>query len=85
MPAAPFTRDALAGHDVVFGTAAQIFRGDLLQLLDPVARRGVRARVIACVVWLPPDTQLHGRFLEVSPQVTVHFSQGMPIISAATR
>src|SRR5438067_8265024 len=43
------------------------------------------ARVIACVVWLPPDTQLHGRFLDVSPQVTSTFSHGMPIISADTR
>ena len=36
------------------------------------------ARVIAWVVWLPPDTQLHGRFLPVLPQVTSHFSHGMP-------
>src|SRR5215510_3253025 len=43
------------------------------------------ARVIACVVWLPPDTQDQGRFLLVSPHVTSHFSHGMPIISAATR
>src|SRR5207245_11068417 len=43
------------------------------------------ARVIACVVWLPPDTQLHGRFLDVSPQVMLTFSQGTPSISADTR
>src|SRR5439155_383771 len=43
------------------------------------------ARVVACVVWLPPDTQLHGRFLEVSPQAISTFSQGTPSISAATR
>src|SRR5689334_8437637 len=43
------------------------------------------ARVIASVVWLPPDTHDHGRFLLVSPQATSHSSHGMPIISAATR
>jgi hypothetical protein len=43
------------------------------------------ARVVACVVWLPPDTQLHGRFLDVSPQAISTFSQGMPNISAETR
>src|SRR4029453_5909244 len=40
---------------------------------------------MAWVVWLPPETQDHGRFLLVSPQVTSHFSHGIPIISAATR
>ena len=43
------------------------------------------ARVIACVVWLPPETQVHGRFCEVSPQAMTTLSHGMPIISAATR
>ena len=43
------------------------------------------ARVIACVVWLPPDTQVQGRGCEVSPQLTTTFSHGRPIISAATR
>src|SRR5215469_11637520 len=43
------------------------------------------ARVIACVVWLPPDTQVHGRFFDVLPQVTSHFSQGTPRTSATTR
>jgi hypothetical protein len=37
------------------------------------------------VVWLPPELQLHGRFFDVSPQVRVTFSHGMPTISAATR
>src|ERR1700733_14084066 len=40
---------------------------------------------MACVVWLPPDAQLQGRFLVVLPQVRSTFSQGMPTISAATR
>src|ERR1700680_2940925 len=40
---------------------------------------------MACVVWLPPDGQVHGRFFPVCPQVISHFSQGMPRISAVTR
>jgi hypothetical protein len=43
------------------------------------------ARVCACVVWLPPETQDQGRFLLVLPHVSSHFSHGMPTISAATR
>src|SRR5438067_13820794 len=43
------------------------------------------ARVCACVVWLPPETQLHGRFCPVLPHVTTTFSHGTPSISAATR
>src|SRR5579862_1982353 len=43
------------------------------------------ARVIACVVWLPPETQVQGRFLDVLPQVTSHFSHGTFRISATTR
>jgi hypothetical protein len=43
------------------------------------------ARVIAWVVWLPPETQVHGRFIDVLPHVTTQCSQVMPIISAATR
>ena len=43
------------------------------------------ARVIACVVWLPPDTQVHGRCCEVSPQAMTTSSHGMPSISAAGR
>ena len=40
--AAALARHALVGHDVVFGLAAEILRGDLLQLLDRVGRRGMR-------------------------------------------
>ena len=43
------------------------------------------ARVIACVVWLPPETHVHGRCCEVSPQATTTFSHGTPSISAAGR
>src|ERR1700676_5154957 len=43
------------------------------------------ARVMACVVWLPPETQVHGRFLLVLPHSTSHFSQGTPRTSATTR
>src|SRR6266850_4084321 len=43
------------------------------------------ARVIACVVWLPTDMQLHGRFFEVLPQLTTIFSHGMARTSPATR
>src|SRR5262245_14354649 len=43
------------------------------------------ARVMACVVWLPPDEQVHGRFLLVFPHTTSHCSHGTPINSAATR
>src|SRR5258708_15818962 len=43
------------------------------------------ARVMACVVWLPPDTQVHGRFLLVLPHSTSHFSHGTPRTSATTR
>src|SRR6202043_4073179 len=43
------------------------------------------ARVMACVVWLPPETQVHGRFFDVFPHVTSHFSQGTPRPSATTR
>src|SRR5204863_1666363 len=35
-------RDALVDDEVVLGPAAEILRRDLLQLLDPVARHGVR-------------------------------------------
>jgi hypothetical protein len=51
-------RDALVRDDIVLGPAAEILGRDLLQFLDGIGRRRVRARVIACVVWLPPDTQL---------------------------
>src|SRR4029434_10421218 len=37
------------------------------------------------MVWLPPETQLQGRFLDVSPHVISTFSQGTPSISAVTR
>ena len=30
------------------------------------------ARVIACVVWLPPCPQVFGRYFDVLPQVTSH-------------
>src|SRR5215469_3443911 len=40
---------------------------------------------MACVVWLPPETQVQGRFFDVLPQVTSHFSQGTPRTSATTR
>src|SRR6185437_12328988 len=43
------------------------------------------ARVMACVVWLPPETQVHGRFFDVFPHSTSHFSQGTPRTSATTR
>ncbi len=43
------------------------------------------ARVIACAVWLPAETQVHGRFFDVLPKTTSHFSQGTPSISAAWR
>ena len=43
------------------------------------------ARVIAWVVWLPPEGHVHGRFFDVLPQVMSHFSQGTPISSATTR
>ena len=43
------------------------------------------ARVIAWVVWLPPDTQVQGRSFAVLPQTMSHFSQGTPSISALTR
>ncbi len=33
---------------------------------------------MACVVWLPPDGQAHGRFRPVWPQVISHLSQGTP-------
>ena len=36
------------------------------------------ARVMACVVWLPPETQVQGRFFAVLPQVMSHFSHGTP-------
>src|SRR5215203_2026178 len=43
------------------------------------------ARVIACAVWLPADTHVHGRFFTVLPKTTSHCSHGTPSISAATR
>src|SRR5579862_4666696 len=43
------------------------------------------ARVMECVVWLPPDTHDQGRFLELEPQQTSHFSHGTPRTSAPTR
>ena len=39
---APLARHALVGHDVVFRLAAEILRGDLLQLRDRIARRSMR-------------------------------------------
>ena len=84
--AAAFAEDALVGDFVVLGLAAETLRGDLLQLLPGIHRRPrSAARVIAWVVWLPPETQVHGRFFAVLPQVISHFSQGTPRISAATR
>ena len=43
------------------------------------------ARVIAWMVWLPSDVQVHGRCLLVSPHTTSTFSHGTPRISAGTR
>ena len=43
------------------------------------------ARVMACVVWLPPEGALYGKFLEVLPQTTSIFSQGTSSTSATTR
>src|SRR5580704_3558196 len=43
------------------------------------------ARVIACVVWLPPETQVKGRFFVVLPHTTSHFSHGTPRTSAPAR
>src|SRR4249920_180102 len=51
----------------------------------PSVAAACAARVIACVVWLPPETQDHGRFLLESPHVSSTFSHGIPIISAETR
>ena len=84
--AAAFAEHALVGDFIILGLSAKIFRGDLLQLLlaRPSPPRDA-ARVIACVVWLPPETQVHGRFFAELPQVISHFSHGTPSISAATR
>jgi hypothetical protein len=43
------------------------------------------ARVIACVVWLPPETHVNGRCFAVLPHTTSHLSQGTPRTSAAAR
>ena len=43
------------------------------------------ARVIAWMVWLPSDVQVHGTCLLVSPQTTSTFSHGTSRISAGTR
>ena len=43
------------------------------------------ARVMACVVRLPPEMQVQGKSLLVSPQVSSTFSQGTPSSSAETR
>ena len=44
------------------------------------------ARVIACVVWLPPWPQVFGRFFDgVAPRDVALSPSGMPSISAATR
>ena len=40
---------------------------------------------MACVVWLPPEMQVQGKSLLVSPQVSSTFSQGTPSSSAETR
>ena len=45
--ATAFAEDALVGHLVVLGLAAEIFRRDFLQLLLRVHPRGMGARVIA--------------------------------------
>ncbi len=51
----------------------------------PSVAAACAARVIACVVWLPAEMQVHGRFLAVLPHTTSHCSHGTPSISAATR
>ena len=43
------------------------------------------ARVMACVVWLPPEMHVHGRCFDVLPQVTSTISHGMPSSSADAR
>ena len=43
------------------------------------------ARVIAWIVWLPPEMHVHGRCLAVLPHVMSHFSHGTSRISATTR
>src|SRR5438552_11398500 len=43
------------------------------------------ARVIACAVWLPAETQVFGTFFEVLPNTTSHCSHGTSSISATTR
>ena len=56
--AAAFAEDALVRHLVILGLAAEILRGDLLQFLAsrPSPPRDA-ARVMAWVVWLPPEMQ----------------------------
>ena len=83
---AALARDPLVGHDVVFGPPAEVLRGDLLQFLDRVARRGVRrARRAHESSGCRPTRSSTADSSRCRPRLISTFSQGMPIISAATR
>ena len=83
--AAAFAEDAFVRDLVVLRPAAQVLGCDFLQPFPGFLATACAARVIAWVVWLPPETQVHGRFLAELPQVISHFSHGTPSISAVTR
>ena len=83
--AAALTEDAFVRDLVILRIATEILRGNLLQSLPALLATACAARVMAWVVWLPPETQVHGRFLAELPHVISTFSQGTPSISAVTR
>src|SRR5882724_2183289 len=67
------------------GLPPLVFAAISCSFLFPSMATACAARVMACVVWLPPETQVHGRFLLVLPHSTSHFSHGTPRTSATTR
>jgi hypothetical protein len=76
---------ALVAQLVVIGRAAEILRGNFLQLAFASLAPAKFARVIACVVWLPTERHDHGTPFPVSPQVTSTFSHGHRQHFRATR
>ena len=83
--APPSAGDAFICDDVILGLAAEILGRNLLQLYGcrRMLRRARRASWRGLLT--PPEGHVHGKFFDVLPQVSSHFSHGTPRSSATTR
>lgn len=74
--------DLAVGHLVAGGRAAAHLAATSCSLVLRSVAAAWAARVMACTVWLPADTQVHGRPLAELPQTTSNCSHGVSSTSA---